>query len=222
MAQVRRENPAMFLDSGLDWSPPSAFASLHEQVAKRGIRRVAYNDDATTMLRPADLEYRRQARDQKKIVLLINEGTASSAEVFTAALHDNGRTAAVVGTKSFGKGLIQHTFPMPDGGGIRLTVAEYLTPALHHVTHVGNARFDQATGELLGGGIQPDIVCESRQGIPGNIQGDLCIGVALDALQEAAEDDEPEEMFRSLDKGSLLRFSPSQILGRTSGNSRVQ
>jgi hypothetical protein len=50
------------------------------------------------------------------------------------------------------KGLIQHTFPMPDGGGLRLTVAEYLTPALHHVTNAGGARFDRQTGEFVGGG----------------------------------------------------------------------
>ena len=50
------------------------------------------------------------------------EGTASAAELSASSLHDNGRTVALVGTKTFGKGLIQHKFPMPDGGGdLRLT-----------------------------------------------------------------------------------------------------
>ena len=81
---------------------------------------------------------------------------------------------ALIGTKTFGKGLIKHTVSMPDGGGLRLTVAEYLTPALSHVTKVGEARFDS--------GIHPDIWCESKQGIPKNIGADLCVGVALDVL----------------------------------------
>jgi hypothetical protein len=90
----------------------------------------------------------------------------------------------LLGTKSYGKGLIQHTFPIPDGGGLRLTVAEYLTPSLWHVTHLGGAKFDQETGGFVGGGIRPDIFCQSKQGIPGNVHADLCVGEALDALEE--------------------------------------
>jgi hypothetical protein len=122
---------------------------------------------------------------QKKVVILVNEGTASSAEVFASSLHDNGRAVALVGSRTYGKGLIQHTFPMPDGGGLRLTVAEYLTPSLQHVTKIGSARFDRDTGDLVGGGIQPDILCDSKQGIPSNVGADLCVGIALDALEDA-------------------------------------
>jgi hypothetical protein len=177
--QVQRESPAMFEANGaVAWDPPSSYASLHEQATKRGIRRISYEQSNFDPL------VRQQRLAQKKIVILINEGTASSAEVFTAALHDNGRTVALLGTKSYGKGLIQHTFPMPDGGGLRLTVAEYLTPSLRHVTHVGGAKFDRETGEFVGGGIRPDIFCQSKQGIPGNVRADLCVGEALDALEE--------------------------------------
>lgn len=124
---------------------------------------------------------------QKKIVILINEGTASSAELFASALHENGRLVALVGTKSYGKGLIQHTFPLPDGGGLRLTVAEYLTPSLHHVTNVGDAKFDQMTGELVGGGVHPEVYCDNRHGINNNdISADLCVGTALDVLEAAS------------------------------------
>ena len=80
--------------------------------------------------------------------------------------------------------LIQHTFPLPDGGALKLTVAEYLTPSLRHVTHVGAAQFDQSSGWWIGGGIKPDILCESN-GIPSNVGADLCVGVGLDALSEA-------------------------------------
>ena len=67
---------------------------------------------------------------------------------------------------------------------MKLTVAEYLTPSLRHVTNVGDAQFDQASGRWIGGGIKPDILCESK-GIPSNIGADLCVGVGLDALNEA-------------------------------------
>ena len=75
--------------------------------------------------------------------------------------------------------LIQHTFPLPDGSALRLTIAEYLTPSLRHVTHVGAAQFEN--GRWIGGGLRPDRLCESV-GIPSNIGADLCVGVGLDAL----------------------------------------
>ena len=181
--QVKKENPDYLLDDGIRWKPPSAYASLHEQQLQRGIRRASYTNKEDIARLP--LKIRQQLTAQKKIVILINEGTASAAEVFASALHDNGRILALVGTKSFGKGLIQHTFPLPDGGGLRLSVAEYLTPSLHHVSNVGGAQFDPKTGNWIGGGLQPDVLCSSRSGIPSNIGADLCVGVALDVIKEA-------------------------------------
>jgi C-terminal processing protease CtpA/Prc len=185
--QIKREDPLIFVDGGSNWVPPSSFASLHEQGMKRGIHRAMLSaslpwsmglttadSSASSSSSFMEVARRHQLEAQKNIVLLINEGTASSAEVFASALHDNGRIVALVGT-----------FPMPDGGGLRLTVAEYLTPALRHVTHVGGAQFDRVTGELVGGGIRPDILCESNSGIPGNIGADWCVGVALGTLEEA-------------------------------------
>jgi hypothetical protein len=72
-----------------------------------------------------------------------------------------------------------------------MQVAEYLTPTLHHVTNVGGARFDRVTGELIGGGIYPDIQCDSNQGIPGNVGADLCVSVALDALRDSSSSNDP-------------------------------
>lgn len=196
--QLHKEKPKMFLPDGqVDWDPPSSYASVHEQVAKRGIHRVSFYENMDSITKD-------QLRAQKKIVLLVNEGTASSAEVFAAALRDNYRTVALVGTKSYGKGLIQHTFPTPDGGGLRLTIAEYLTPNLQHVTNVGGARFDRETGEFLGGGLKPDILCESRHGIPANTRGDLCIGIALDALEEANSASKNEEKANDVPRGVLM------------------
>ncbi|MGZ5309462.1 MAG: S41 family peptidase [Solirubrobacterales bacterium] len=59
-------------------------------------------------------------------VVLIDHDTASAAEILTAALQENG-LATVVGTTSFGKGDFQQVIPLDDGGGLDLTVGEYLT-----------------------------------------------------------------------------------------------
>jgi len=188
--QVKREHPEYLEDGG--WTSPTSYASLKELRMTRGIKpavRMTANNNGDGFQTVASDDFQKQKKEmnlealadamsrnsQKKLVLLINEGTASSAEVFASALHDNGRTVALVGTKTFGKGVIQHTFPMPDGGGLRLTVAEYLTPSLKHVSKVGSLKYDS--------GIRPDVYCESKQGIPKNVGADLCVGVALDVLE---------------------------------------
>ncbi len=62
------------------------------------------------------------------LTVLINEGTASSAEIFAGAMQDNDR-ATIIGRRSFGKGLVQQQIPFPDGSMIRLTIARYYTPS---------------------------------------------------------------------------------------------
>ncbi|MBX6378024.1 MAG: PDZ domain-containing protein, partial [Clostridia bacterium] len=74
------------------------------------------------------------------LVAIVNEGTASAAEILAAALKENG-VAVLVGTKTFGKGLIQTVFDLGDVGAVRLTTARYLTPK-------GN--------EIQGRGLAPD------------------------------------------------------------------
>ncbi len=60
--------------------------------------------------------------------ILINEGTASSSEIFSGAMQDNHR-AVIYGRRSFGKGLVQEPVNFTDGSGIRLTVARFYTPS---------------------------------------------------------------------------------------------
>src|SRR5690606_19806995 len=95
------------------------------------------------------------------LIVLINGGSASAAEIVAGALQDQGR-ATLVGTRSFGKGSVQSIIPLGFDGAMRLTTARYYTP---------NNRSIQALG------IRPDI--EVLQDVPEEFQGrDVIIGEA--------------------------------------------
>jgi carboxyl-terminal processing protease len=81
------------------------------------------------------------------MVALVNEYTASSAELVAGALQDN-RRATIVGEQTFGKGSVQTIFELPGGAGMRLTTMRYYTPS---------GRSIQADG------IHPDVVIQPAQ-----------------------------------------------------------
>lgn len=70
------------------------------------------------------------------LAVLVNEGTASASEILAGALQDNSR-ATLIGTKTFGKGLIQSLFDLPNGSGLAVTVAKYETPNHHDIHKLG-------------------------------------------------------------------------------------
>ncbi|MCB8964038.1 MAG: S41 family peptidase [Bacteroidales bacterium] len=76
-----------------------------------------------------------------RVIVLIDEGSASASEIFAGAIQDWDR-GVIVGRRSFGKGLVQNQLPLPDGSMIRLTVARYFTPtgrAIQRPYNNGNA-----------------------------------------------------------------------------------
>ena len=75
-------------------------------------------------------EYRAQrpgSFESGKLILLVDEGTASASEILAGALQDWDR-ASIVGRRTFGKGLVQEPFELNDGSELRLTIARYYTP----------------------------------------------------------------------------------------------
>jgi carboxyl-terminal processing protease len=81
------------------------------------------------------------------MVVLVDHGTASAAEIVTGALQDRGR-AKVVGTHTYGKGVFQEIDPLPNGGALDFTVGEYFTPNGHNLGGGGVRR---------GAGITPNV-----------------------------------------------------------------
>lgn len=70
------------------------------------------------------------------IIVLTNEDTASASEILAGALKDLGK-AKIVGTKSFGKGVIQQILRLTDGSGLKITIEEYQTPNRNRINKVG-------------------------------------------------------------------------------------
>jgi carboxyl-terminal processing protease len=125
-----RNNPGGLLSQAIDVS--DLFLESGVIVSTKG-RESSQDMKATAHKKKVDRRY--------PIVVLVNGGSASAAEIVAGALQDNKR-ALILGTKTFGKGSVQTIIPLSDGSGLRLTTAMYYTPS---------GRSIQASG------IEPDV-----------------------------------------------------------------
>jgi len=101
------------------------------------------------------------------LVTLVNGGTASASEILAGALQDNGR-APLLGSRTFGKGLIQTLIPLGNGSGLAVTVARYRTPAGRDIQHLG---------------IEPDQLLPQPEPLAPGGEQDTWLEAALNALE---------------------------------------
>ena len=129
-----RGNPGGLLDQGVKVAD-LFLDSRQEIVSTRGRARGStreFFDEA------------RQAWPNLPIVVLVNDGTASAAEIIAGALQDHDR-AVVVGAPTFGKGLVQTLFPLGEGIALKLTTARWYTPSGRTIQRIAKDEEDQAT-----------------------------------------------------------------------------
>jgi carboxyl-terminal processing protease len=105
------------------------------------------------------------------LVVLVDEGTASAAEVVAGAMQDRNR-AVLVGSRTYGKGSVQESRTLSDGSAIELTVGRYLTPSGRSVDGVG---------------IEPDVLVSSQLGAATAEQRALEVLRGLVAASDAAQ-----------------------------------
>ena len=96
-----------------------------------------------------------------KMAVLVNGNSASASEIFAGAIKDYG-VGTLIGTQTFGKGIVQSLFPLSDGSAVKITVSRYYTPAGNNIHEVG---------------IEPDIVLEYDKEAEGDNQLEKAIEV---------------------------------------------
>ncbi len=109
-----------------------------------------------------------RAVDAKPLVLLVNRFTASASEITAGAVQDYG-AGTLVGEKTFGKGVVQSLYTLPDKGALKITTARYVTPKGRDIQHKG---------------IVPDVVVTQRTDLPLiDTPGDKQLGAAKKIIE---------------------------------------
>ena len=118
----------------------SAVVDIARQILPRGL--IVYTEDRSGKR----TEYSCDGKNELKIplVVLVNGNSASASEILAGAIKDYG-TGMLVGTTTFGKGIVQRILPLTDGTALKLTVSAYYTPKGNNIHNIG---------------IEPDVECE--------------------------------------------------------------
>lgn len=149
--------------SSFDETTAKDFKAKYEELAKKGIQSLIIDlrnngggivDEAleiadyvavkdSVLLYEVDKNDKETVRKAKTdpiinmpIIILTNENTASASEILAGALKDLGK-AKIVGTKTYGKGVIQQILKLNDGSGLKITIEEYQTPNRNKINKVG-------------------------------------------------------------------------------------
>lgn len=155
-----RDNGGGYLNAAIDVSSQFIATGPIVSVAERtGSTREYDADDVATSPKP--------------LVVLVNKYTASASEITSGAIQDDG-VGTLVGTKTFGKGVVQTIFPLPDGAAVKITTARYLTPAGRDINDVG---------------IMPNIIVqENKDARYGDPSTDTQLDTAISVLHEKIAD----------------------------------
>ncbi len=130
-----RDNGGGYLEAALDVSSKFIASGPIVSVESRASNVTTYEAE-NTAIPPLPL------------AVLVNGHTASASEITSGAIQDSG-VGAIVGTRTFGKGVVQEILPLPDGSAIKITDARYLTPHNRDINHLG---------------IAPDITVDENKG----------------------------------------------------------
>ena len=154
-----RNNPGGVLDAAVDVSDLFLDAGV-----------IVTADGRSSDARFARSAHRGDLLDGAQLIVLVNNGSASASEIVAGALQDQGR-ALIVGTETFGKGLVQTVMPLSKGRAIKLTTSRYYTPSGASIHETG---------------IMPDIYVSDTPGFPNlsltgavDREADLQLGEAL-------------------------------------------
>lgn len=154
-----RDNPGGLL---------SEVVKIADRLLPKGI--IVYTEDR---YKNRDTEYSDSNEIRLPIAVLVNGGSASASEILAGAIQDYGK-GTLIGTKTFGKGLVQNLFPLADGkSAVKVTISKYYTPK-------GRC--------IQGEGIEPDIVVELPEELQMSIsqikeEDDIQLQKAIEILQ---------------------------------------
>ncbi|BAZ12327.1 carboxyl-terminal protease [Calothrix sp. NIES-4071] len=169
-----RSDPGGLLDASLEiasmWLKKDAIVSLvnREQVKE------SYNATGHPLT-------------NKPLVVIVDNGSASASEILAGALQDDKR-ATLVGTRTFGKGLVQAVEPLEDGSALKLTIAKYYTPSGRDINHVG---------------IQPNITVELSEAQQKELALNRTFGTSADPQYASAVEDLSQLIQTSATRSSL-------------------
>lgn len=158
--------------------------------------------------RPGDIS------DGKKVVVLINGGSASASEIVAGALQDQKR-ATIIGTRSFGKGSVQTIIPLGANGAIRLTTARYYTPSNRSIQARG-IEPDINVAEVIPDDLKAKIGDEKPRG-EASLRGHLINPDGTDKDGKNEESGSSSYVAKDADKDTQLQYALNFLHGNVKG-----